>query len=143
MNRKDIAKEFALDGTSTEGIDWGIRPIDAHLVSIAAPKNAKIYNGYARIPADSPLFRIVKEGKVEDVIGGDITYVDESGWIGFDTGHFCDVWPLSDAYLAAETKRIRDAGEEPYVWSIDRLIGETLNLCERIALAQRTAEAFA
>lgn len=143
MTSNDITKEFALDGTSAEGIDWGIRPIDARRVSIDAPKGPHIYNGYARIPSDSPLLRLVEEGLVEDVIGGDIAYVGDDGWIGFDTGHFCDVWPLSDEYLAAETKKIREAGEEPYVWNIDRLIGETLNLCERIALANRTAEAFA
>ena len=79
MTSNDITKEFALDGTSAEGIDWGIRPIDARRVSIDAPKGSRIYNGYARIPSDSPLLHLVEEGLVEDVIGGDITYVGDDG----------------------------------------------------------------
>lgn len=139
MSSKNIVKEFAFTGTS-EGIDWGVRPVDARLVSMNAPKGSHIYNGYARIPSGSPLFRLVEEGLVEDVIGGDVTYVGDDGWIGFDTGHFCDVWPLPAEYLADETEKVRAAGEEPFVWSVEKIVEETLRLCERIALAQRTAE---
>lgn len=142
MSSKNIVKEFALSGTS-EGIDWGVRPINARDVSIDAPKGSHIYNGYARIPSDSPLFRLIEEGLVEDVIGGDITYVGDDGWIGFDTCHFCDVWPLSVEYLAAETEKVRAAGEKPFVWNIEKIVEETLNLCARIALANRSAEALA
>lgn len=56
-----------------------------------APKDGKVYNGHARIPKDSLLFLLIAENRVEYVIGGDITYVDEDGSIGFDTGHACDV----------------------------------------------------
>ena len=70
------------------------------------------------------------EDKVEDVIGGDITYIGDDGWIGFDE------------YLAAETEKVHAAGEEPFVWSVETIVEETLRLCERIALAQRTAEAL-
>ena len=33
-------------------------------------------------------------------------------------------------------------GEQPYVWTVGKVIEEAERLCERIALAQRTAEAL-
>lgn len=126
----DINKESTQHGTH-DGIEWAVRPIDAYCLDYTAPKGGKVYNGYARIPEGSPLFRLIMEDKVEDVIGGDITYIGDDGWIGFDE------------YLAAETEKVHAAGEEPFVWSVETIVEETLRLCERIALAQRTAEAFA
>ena len=107
-----------------------------------APKDGKVYNGYARIPKDSSLFRLIAEKRVEDVIGSDITYVGEDGWIGFDTGHACDVWPLLPEYYATQAAKIRAMGEQPYVRTVGKVIEEVERLCERIVLAQRTAEAL-
>ncbi|WP_126031272.1 hypothetical protein [Bifidobacterium castoris] len=44
---------------------------------------------------------------------------------------------------AVETEKVRAAGERPFVWSIEKIVERTLDVCARIALANRGAEALA
>ncbi|RYQ41897.1 hypothetical protein PG1791B_1674 [Bifidobacterium pseudolongum subsp. globosum] len=121
-------------GTKTTGTEQPLRPQRTQRrQSLQRPRAP---------PKDSLLFRLIAENRVEDVIGGGITYVGEDGWIGFDTGHACDVWPLSPEYYAAQAAKVRAMGEQPYVWTVGKVVEEAERLCERIALAHRTAEAL-
>ncbi len=61
----DILKKAAQHGTHN-GIEWAIRPINAYRLALNAPKDARIYNGYARIPETSPLFGLIAAGGIEN-----------------------------------------------------------------------------
>lgn len=52
------------------------------------------------------------------------------------------MWLLLPEYYATQAAKIRAMGEQPYVRTVGKVIEEVERLCERIALAQRTAEAL-
>ena len=83
--------------------------------------------GYVQLPEAHPW----RAGDTDildhiDAHGG-ITYgPDKHGWIGFDTGHYCDYWP--GTYFA-------QFGPEPHsiVWTAERMEQETIHLAELAA----------
>lgn len=136
----DILKKAAQHGTHN-GIEWAIRPINAYRLALNAPKDARIYNGYARIPETSPLFGLITAGGIENTIGWDITYVGDDGWIGFDTAHAWDVWDFDPLYKATPGVEPDTGMFTPRYWNVGKVVEEAKGLCDRIREAETTLQA--
>jgi hypothetical protein len=98
-----------------DGVPWCLVP---------HPRNEGAYNGYAQLP---PRLRAlpVNWDRYVHVHGG-LTYgPDASGWIGFDTGHFGDVWNAADLSHAPEIGVT--------YWSWNRVSEETRRLAAQVA----------
>lgn len=107
-------------------------------------------NGYVRLPEDSPdrLFGEAAEAADQpgydllsevDVHGG-LTYgPDEHGWVGFDTAHAFDWWPVDDLMgLVSEeglivVRILQRTGRPEGRWTFERLVQEVDRLAEQLA----------
>ena len=79
--KPDFITRTALEIWTTKGI-----PCATRLGGMAG------MNGYGQLPAGSP-HRAGDHDDIHLLVHGGLTYgPDESGWIGFDTGHAFDVW---------------------------------------------------
>lgn len=132
-------------------------------------------NGYVRVPASSPLRRYVGTSEIElddleiNIHGGltygpvlieafkipetdrelprlEKTWADTQGWVGFDTGHYCDVWDLNElvfdspeqmraAECMAEIGSLNRDGFAVH-WTTQKVIEETELLCSQLQAAE-------
>ena len=138
----NILKKATKHGTR-DGIEWAIRPVSVFRFASNASKSkvVDIYNGYARIPETSPLFGLIAAGGIEDTIGWDITYVNEDGWIGFDTAHAWDVWDFDPLYKATPGVEPDTGMFTPRYWNVGKVVEEAKGLCDRIREAETTLQA--
>jgi hypothetical protein len=91
------------------------------------------YNGYVQIPKNHPWRKINDYNEIPAEIHGGITFMDNHGWIGFDTGHYRDIWEgmnIMDGLIVPT--RIPD---NPIDWNIDLLIQEVNSLATQVAEA--------
>ncbi len=111
------------------------------------------FNGYVRVPDGHPWRVRFCKGYDDDdgldavaEVHGGITYDgDGAGWIGFDTLHMCDTWPLDEVvghgHLADDMpEMIKRHAREAWTsttptWSLARLRNEVNQLAEQVAAA--------
>lgn len=120
MSNSDLSTPIVSFGIHA-GIEWETR-LHAGLGAT---------NGYARLPEGHPLrsLDLQWDDASELSVHGGITYgPTDDGWVGFDTSHFTDIWPMTPDFL----KEIPSPTPKIF-WTHEMVESEARDLCEQIA----------
>lgn len=110
-------------------------------------------NGYVQLPKEFHSKRLLDDDIRVDVHGG-LTYgMDESGWVGFDTGHSSDVWMDPDVgdfefdttmtKLKLKSHKLKyDLKDYSTVWTTEKLKKEINDLAEQLAVFVKNYDGF-
>lgn len=96
-------------------------------------------NGYVQVPENHPTYKLGYDRLYDLDVHGGLTYANDRGWFGFDTGHYGDYWSdeqLAECGMSAERKyRSAFAGESIYhIWNKAALVAEVEKLAEALAI---------
>lgn len=110
----------------------------AGLACCIASSGIGFINGYVRVPRHHPAFGNNYD-RIDVAVHGGLTYSNDRGWFGFDTGHSGDDWSAEALFGAGDTS---DSAERATFlrsfgvtneWNRELLIQEVNSLADQLA----------